>query len=340
MRVLVTGGAGYLGCVLVRQLLEAGMHVRVVDKGYFGFRGLAAVRGDIELIEGVDVRTLMEAHIAGCEAVVHLGGLSNDPTAEFSAKANQSINVGGSERVWSLCASTGRKIRLVYASTASLYDGLSTDTAWDEQAEVNLHYPYSRSKYEAEQALWNVAGRAPSTIRGTVLRMGTLYGWSHRMRLDLAINAMVWAACQTGVITVHSDGMQWRPMVHVEDAAAAYVRVLQAPWELGAPSRVYNVVAKNWLLLDLAHRLAALVGPDVQVNVTYGQERRRSYRVDGSAFRRAFGWEPVWSLTKTVPVLQEMYKSQPPDLLRSANLGWMAHLLEIEELLRVTGSVL
>jgi len=134
--ILVTGGAGYIGCVAVRQLLDKGEAVRVFDKLYFGADGLADVRDKIELVQG-DIRTFDPAVLDGCDAVLHLAGLSNDPTAEFNPKANHEINTVGTDVVAKACKAKGVK-RFVFASTCSIYDlgFYAPDFLRDEESEV------------------------------------------------------------------------------------------------------------------------------------------------------------------------------------------------------------
>lgn len=343
MRVLVTGGAGYLGSVLCQRLISSGHHVTVLDKGYWGYAHLRASCPTIDLREK-DVRHLDAGDLVDVEAVVHLAGLSNDPTAEFREEANQIVNVEASQRLWACCQALGRPIRVLFASTASLYDGITETEASESTADDRLchRYPYSESKYAAEQALVKATRGKSSQLRSTIMRMGTLWGVSPRMRTDLAVNAMVLSAMQTGRIVVQCDGMQWRPMCHVQDAADAYVRLLDDHSYLFAD--VVNVVSGNWLLVDLAHRisraLAALTCGEPAVVVTYGTERYRSYRVSGDRLR-GLGWRPSCDLQAGVEQIVSAWESRGfPDRLRSRNIEWMEHLFELEPFFRANAHVL
>ena len=175
--ILVTGGAGYIGCVAVRQLLDKGEAVRVFDKLYFGEEGLAEVRDKIELIQG-DIRTFDPAVLDGCDAVLHLAGLSNDPTAEFNPKANEEINTAGTEVVARACKAKGIR-RFINASTCSIYDlgFYAPDFLRDEDSEVKPRAAYAVSNYEAERALLELADDRFCPV---ILRQGTVYGWSPR----------------------------------------------------------------------------------------------------------------------------------------------------------------
>lgn len=342
MKVLVTGGAGYLGSVLCQHLVLNHHQVRVLDKGYWGFDHLLAAVPSVVIL-AKDIREVEVADLDGVDAVIHLAGLSNDPTAEFSPEANQAVNVDAVARLWECCEGVDRPMRVLCASTASLYDGVVEFEAQETMKEVCLKYPYSRSKYDAEQLLFQIAGRNQrQRISATVLRMATLWGLSPRMRSDLAINAMVLSALTKGQITVHCDGMQWRPMCHVLDAARAYNFVLQEP---GLNGHIVNVVAENWLLLDLAHRVARAVSTKrnepVQVQVTYGQERRRSYRVSGEKLRTTTVWTPSYDLWKGIEQVVDAWNKQGyPDPLRSSNIAWMEHLVVLEPFFRANREVL
>lgn len=343
MKVLVTGGAGYLGSVLCQQLVASHHQVRVLDKGYWGYDHLRKAARGVEIVPK-DVREVESIDLDGIDAVVHLAGLSNDPTAEFHPEANLEVTVKASKRLWDCCAAESRPIKVVCASTASLYDGSveaeATETA--DASQLCMNYPYSEAKYLAEKSLFECANHPWNKISAVVLRMATLWGWSPRMRTDLAINAMVLSALQNGKITVHCDGMQWRPMCHVQDAAAAYVAMLDAPSVHG---NIFNVVSDNWVLLDLAHRVSSLVEERVKVSipviVTYGKERRRSYRVSGDRLRTKTSWLPAVDLRLGVTqIINEWKEHGYPEILQSTNMAWMEHLLALDPFFRRNKEVL
>ena len=170
MKVLVTGGAGYIGCVAVRQLLDKGEAVRVFDKLYFGDQGLADVGDKIDLVQG-DIRLFDPRVLDGCNAVIHLAGLSNDPTAEFNPKANHEINTVGTDVVARACKERGVS-RFVFASTCSIYDlgFYAPDFVRDEDSEVRPRAAYAVSNFEAERIL---LGLADERFCPVILRQGT-----------------------------------------------------------------------------------------------------------------------------------------------------------------------
>ena len=199
--VVVTGGAGYIGSVLVLMLVEQGWKVRVVDRLYWGERPLAPLLDQIELYQQ-DVRDMRDDVLEGVDAVIHLAGLSNDPTAEMNPEANHQMNAVATRRIAEACKRMGVQ-RLSYGSSCSIYDGLPAGPVYDENAEVQPKGAYATSKYEGELALLEHAGDDFSPI---ILRQGTVYGPSPRMRFDLVVNTFVRAAVQNGELQLHGGG--------------------------------------------------------------------------------------------------------------------------------------
>src|SRR2546425_2081391 len=218
--ILVTGGAGYIGCVAIRQLLDKGEAVRVFDKLYFGDEGLAEVGDKLDLVQG-DLRTLDPAVLDGCNAVIHLAGLSNDPTAEFNPKANHEINTVGTEVVARACKERGVS-RFVFASTCSIYDlgFYAPDFLRDEESEVRPRAAYAVSNYDAERILLKLADENFCPV---ILRQGTVYGWSPRMRYDLVVNTFVRDAISRGCLMVNAGGGMWAPLGDVSELARAMI---------------------------------------------------------------------------------------------------------------------
>jgi len=292
MRVLVTGGAGYLGSVLVPKLRHIGADVVVVDAGHFGREGLAEVLPEIELIDG-DVRDFKEEWLEGVDSVIHLAGISNDPTADFNARANMEMNVAGTIRVAEACKTVGVS-RMVLASSASIYyteHGQMDDPIVDETTPVAPNANYSRSKFLAERQLFELADDkfAPSA-----LRMGTLYGWSPRMRFDLVINQFSMHAKQAGRITVHQGGEMYRPLLGIQDAADAYISMICMEQDK-IRGKAFNLVHKNYMVLALAHFFKHILkekcGVDIEVDVVPrdASAPSRSYRMSGEKIARELG---------------------------------------------------
>lgn len=211
LRLLVTGGGGYIGCVLVERLLARGYRVRVLDRLYWGEQALREVLDRIELVVA-DIRDVPDDALEGIDCVLHLAGLSNDPTAEYNPPANWEMNALATEALGRKCLEQG-VVRFVFASSCSLYDGLPP-AMHDEDAELVSQGAYAESKRYAERALLALAeeGLCP-----TLLRCGTVYGYSPRMRYDLVVNTFVKDALLSGRLSLHGGGWMWRPLVDVND---------------------------------------------------------------------------------------------------------------------------
>lgn len=338
--ILVTGGAGYIGCIAVRQLLDKGEAVRVYDKLYFGDEGLAEVRDTIELVQG-DIRSFDPAVLDGCDAVLHLAGLSNDPTAEFNPKANEEINTHGTEVVATACKTAGIK-RFINASTCSIYDlgFYAPDFLRDEESEVKPRAAYAVSNYEAERIL---LAMADDRFCPVILRQGTVYGWSPRMRYDLVVNTFMRDAIGKGSLTVHAGGEMWRPLVDVTDLCRVYIACVEAPDEK-VHGKIFNVVGKNYRILELAHWVREALKPvkKVEIEVDYTTYKTRSYRVSGERIQSVLGVKPLVGVKESVEqMLRQVEEYKQMDLYnpRYYNIEWMTLLSDMESTLKRIGGV-
>ncbi len=338
--ILVTGGAGYIGCIAVRQLLDKGEAVRVFDKLYFGDEGLAEVADKVEIVQG-DIRTFDPAVLDGCDAVIHLAGLSNDPTAEFNPKANDEMNRAATEVVANACKKAGVK-RFIFASTCSISDlgFYAPDFLRDEDSEVKPRAAYAVSNYEAERILLKMADDKFCPV---LLRQGTVYGWSPRMRYDLVVNTFLRDAITKGRLTVHCGGEMWRPLVDVADLCRVYVAAIEAPEEK-VHGKIFNVVGKNYRILELAHWVREALKSEckVEIDVDYSSQKTRSYRVSGERIQQALGVKPLVPVKESVEHMLKQIKDQPPAELhhpKHYNIEWMTMLADMEQTLRRIGGV-
>src|SRR3954468_23470719 len=250
--ILVAGGAGYIGCVLVPRLLDRGYRVRVLDRLYFGEEPLAGFRDRIELVVA-DVRDLPGSAFNGVDGVINLSGLSNDPTAEFDPEANWQMNAIGTELLGRACLAHGIE-RYVFASSCSLYDGLPPGMH-DEDAPIEPRAAYATSKRYGEQAL---LGLIDEGLTPVILRNGTTYGWSPRMRFDLVVNTFVKDALLGGRLMLHGGGWVWRPLVDVRDVSDAMILAYEAPGEK-VRGEIFNVLHSNYQIRELAMLVAGTV---------------------------------------------------------------------------------
>lgn len=338
--ILVTGGAGYIGAVLVRELLAKGETVRVFDKLYFGDAGLREVADRVDLVQG-DLRSISPDVLDGIDAVIHLGGLSNDPTAEFNPRANHEMNTVATERLARLCKERGIR-RLTFASTCSIYDrGLfSEDIIQDEESEVSPRAAYAVSNHQAERVLLDLTDE---TFCPVILRQGTVYGFSPRMRYDLVVNTFVKDALMKGVVTVYCGGEMWRPLVDVTDVAKAHICCIEAP-EDQIRGQVFNISFKNYRVLELAHwvkeALKGQIAVDIQVD--YSHFKTRSYRVSTRKAETVLGFKPAMPVKESVQhMVAQIHRAQMIDFLnpRYYNIEWMTLLDEMEKTLTRIGSV-
>src|ERR1039458_3434398 len=226
--ILVVGGAGYLGCVLVEELLNRGYAVTVFDRLFFGDEGLRRFRDRVRLLTG-DIRSMPPAVMEGVSAIINLAGLSNDPTAEYNPEANHQMNTVATRTLAEMAKKAGVK-RYIFASSCSIYDvGIvdeERDVLLNEESPVQPRAAYGVSKLAGERELLALCDKDFSPV---ILRMGTLFGFSPRMRYDLVVNTFVKDAFLKGAMTLHYGGQMWRPLVDVRDAARAYVMALEAP---------------------------------------------------------------------------------------------------------------
>ncbi len=254
MKVLVTGGAGYIGSTLVPILLEAGHSVVVVDRFYFGKESLAAAADKygarLEQVQA-DVRFLGPSIMNGVDAVVDLAGISNDPSCELDPELTKSINLRGNQETMKLAQRSGVK-RYIYASSCSVY-GRGEKTGLVETSKLNPVSLYARCKADCETALFGLQGKGMCV---TALRFATVFGLSSRMRFDLAVNVMTKNAYTQSKITVDGGGKQWRPFVHVADVGETIRDVLAQP-VTSVDGQVFNVghEANNVRVLNLAYRV-------------------------------------------------------------------------------------
>lgn len=288
MRVLVTGGAGYTGARLVPLLLQAGHEVRVFDRFCFGDPAEAGLEagGGLEIVRG-DVRRFQEAPglLEGVEAIVHLAGLANDPSCDLSPDMAFDVNVESSKELASLAVRFGVK-RFVHVSSCSVY-GKGVFAQLDEQSPANPVSTYGKSKLDAERAVLSLAGEGLDVV---IARPATLYGWSPRMRFDLAVNQMTATAARQGKVTVFGGGNQWRPFVHVHDAARALAMLVAAPREQ-VRNEVFNIGVNdgNCRIRDLAERIAGRF-PSASVEAAKDDDDNRTFRVLFDKFAAVFGF--------------------------------------------------
>lgn len=319
MKVLVSGGAGYIGSTLVPMLLERGYQVRVVDWGLFGLDHLPQ---EAEIVVG-NVLDFREEWLDGIDAVIHLAALSNDPMADFSPRLNYEVNAAGTALLAQMCYKRGIK-RFVMGSTCSVYG--FTHEEVDEEWEARPTYPYAISKLMAERALQCLEGDGFGPI---ILRKGTVIGWSPRMRYDLVANTMVKTALTEGRILVRNPHL-WRPILDVKDAAAAYIRALEAPSNVRG---VFNVALDNYTVGQIAAEVAEVLRErGFQVKIEHQNLMDvRNYRVSTRKAEEVLGFRPTVTLKESVRgMLDKIQAGTNADFHnpRYYNIEWWRRMVE------------
>jgi nucleoside-diphosphate-sugar epimerase len=250
VRILLTGHDGYIGTVLAPVLVAAGHKVTGIDSYLFhdcGF-GDEVAAGEAGRGAGVDIRDLERHDFVGIDAVVHLAAISNDPLGDLDPSCTFAINHEATMRLAELAKSAG-VTRFIFSSSCSLY-GAQGDGAIDEHAELRPVTPYGESKQRSEHGL---RALADDDFSPTYLRSATGYGVSPRLRGDVVVNNLTGLAFVTGEVLMRSDGTPWRPLVHVEDMARAFLAALEAPREL-VHDEAFNVgdTSENYRVRDVA----------------------------------------------------------------------------------------
>ena len=304
--ILVTGGAGYIGCRLVPTLVEAGYGVRGFDVMFYGDAGLDGVRNQIEVVEG-DIRSVPAGLLEGVSAIINLAGLSTEPAAEYHPEANQEINFKAAVELATLAKQKGVR-RFIQASSGSIYDvgagHPEKDILQSEDAPVEPFRIYSITKREAEKRILAMADEGFTPV---VLRKGSVYGYSPRMRFDLVVNAFVLNALQSGCVVLHNGGEMWRPLLNIQDAAAAYQLMLEAPMEQ-VQGEIFNVTNGNYRISELALRVQSkLAAMDIpcELRPDYNHRDLRSCQASGKKITQRLGFTPSVTVEQTVADLVE-----------------------------------
>jgi nucleoside-diphosphate-sugar epimerase len=326
MKLLVTGGGGYVGTTLVPMLRAAGHEVTVLDRFFFGQERLSHEPG----VEGVrfvrdDVRWFDGKLLQGMDAVIDMAALSNDPAGEIDPWKTLEINYLGRSRVCRLAREAGVP-RYLLTSSCSIYG--FQEAMITEETPPNPLTVYARANVLAERDNLPLAS---DTFCTAAVRFATLYGRSGRMRFDLAVNGMVLGAHRTGKIPVMKDGTQWRPLMHVRDAARALMNLLTAPAER-IRGRVFNIGSdeQNFQVRPLAEVVAGAMATRPQLE-WYGSADNRSYRVSFAKARETLGFRTEFTVADAT---REIERGLTDGSLvaspETKTVDWYRHLLSDE----------
>jgi len=294
MRILVAGGAGYIGSKLIPVLLEHGYKIDVVDLLWFGNhlpQNVSVVKKDLFKCQPEDLKDY--------DQVIFLAGLSNDPMAEFDPSMNFIFNGALPSYTAYIAKKAGVK-RFIYASSCSVY-GYTVNELYDENSPVTCGYPYGISKLQGERGVLQLQDESFSVI---ALRQGTVCGYSPRMRLDLIVNTMFKFAMADRKITINNPSI-WRPILDIRDAATAYLRAIQADYSL---SGVYNIASGNYTVGQVGdmvkYEVEKLVGQRIEI-VLKNVEDFRNYKVSIDKAKTYLGYQPRHAIEDIIDDLYE-----------------------------------
>lgn len=307
--ILVTGGAGYIGSVLVPKLLAKGYHVKVLDLYIYGENTLDGVKDNpnLEQIKGdIRDRKLLDRVIPGTDSVIHLACISNDPSFELDPQLGKSINYDAFLPLVEISKKSGVK-RFIYASSSSVY-GVKDEAEVTEDISLEPLTDYSKYKALCEQVLQMAQSPHFTTVS---VRSATVCGYSPRMRLDVIVNILTNHAVNTGRIKV-LGGPQKRPNINIEDLSDLYVKLVELPAEKIA-GKVYNVGFENFTVSDLAEIVRRVVEVELEKNgvqiVTEPTNDPRSYHISSEKIERELGWKPEHTIEDAIHSLCRAFKA-------------------------------
>ena len=296
MRILIAGGAGYIGSFLIPILIEHGYEVEVVDLMWFGNHLPDSVK-----VAKRDLFKCTERDLEIYDQIIFLAGLSNDPMAEYDPSKNFIYNAALPSYLAFIAKNAGVK-RFIYASSCSVY-GYTVNELYDEDSPVTCNYPYGISKLQGERGVIQQHDENFSVI---ALRKGTISGFSPRMRLDLIVNTMFKFAISEKHITVNNASI-WRPILDIRDAATAYLRAIQADYSI---SGVYNVASDNYTVGQVGdmvkYEMQKLTGENIGITIK-NIEDFRNYKVTIEKAKTHLGFQPQYTIKDTI---EDLYNNK------------------------------
>lgn len=326
MKILVTGAGGYLGSVLLPKLLVRGHAVRALDIGYFGVEHIRNLRPAVEIIRD-DIRSLMASDSATkdllqeVDVVVHLAAISNDPSAELNPNLTEEVNFQATQKLALACKKRG--IRFLFSSSCSVYGEAPGEV--DEEGPTNPLTAYARSKVDSDKFL---LGLADKNWKPAILRNGTLFGFSPRMRFDLVINIFSYCSTLYNEVRVFGDGLQWRPFLHVADCARAFVHFVETP---EPRHNICNIAHENLRVVDLIKIFQGINPKCVPVYIQQENPDNRNYHVSTQRMKEV-GIQPrVGVLQGAEEMIEAIVTGRiaDPEAIYYRNAKWLKELTDL-----------
>lgn len=303
-QILVTGGAGYVGSVLVPKLLNNGYRVKVIDLYIFGDDVLAPLKNHPNLIEvkgDIRDRQMLEKEVPGSDAIIHLACISNDPSYELDPDLGKSINYDAFVSL--VDVATQRNVKqFIYASSSSVY-GIKEEPQVTEDLPLKPLTDYSKYKAKCEEVLLEAAS---DNFITTIIRPATVCGYSPRLRLDLTVNILTNHAINNNKITVFG-GEQKRPNLHIEDMTDLYILLLTLPPQK-IQKKIYNAGYQNYKVLEIADKVKSTLGGNVSIETVHSNDNR-SYHVSSLKIKQELGFEAQHTIEDAILDLKNAFKS-------------------------------
>jgi nucleoside-diphosphate-sugar epimerase len=313
----------------VPKLLDKGYKVKALDRFFFGEDKLQ-VNDNLIIIKD-DARRIKEEYFAGVDAVIDLVAISNDPSGELFNEATYQINHIARVNTATIAKKLGVE-RYILPSSCSIYGFVENDIVVDENSPTNPISTYARANEKAEQGILPLAD---SNFTVVIMRQATVYGYSPRMRFDLAINGMTLGAYKTGIIPLMRDGSQWRPMVHVQDTTDVMCLLLEVDAQI-INKQMFNVGSNrnNYQLGPLAEEIASALPIDVKID-WYGDIDNRSYRVSFDKINTVLNWEAKWTAADGAKEIYAALESgKITQMEQSSTLGWYKELIKWHRIIK------
>ena len=328
-KIMVTGAGGYIGSELVKQLLKSNYQVSAVDRFFFGQEVLADYLSNKNLtIIKKDIRDLTEIDFQNHYAVCDLACLSNDPAGEIDPDLTYRINRDGRIHVAKMAKKSGVQ-KYILSSSCSVY-GQGEESSLNEFSKTNPISVYAKSTLQAEQENFNISDNNFSV---TALRNATVFGLSKRMRFDLVVNLMTLTAFQKGQIIVMGGGLQWRPLVHLEDVARAFINIIGQESNV-VSEQIFNIGLDNFQIKNLAYLVREELPFPVTIDIAPDDADKRDYNVDFSKAFEVLKFKPQITISQGIQEIYLALKSGQVDTgPKTVTVQWYRNIIEAKKLL-------